>query len=116
MTPRRLPLRPDTMTFLRPVADPAPAPVSTVGWTRKTLAIAMHMACLGLFVLTVVLPLASAISRGELQREFKPALQALAVVRQELPPLPLPLLEVRDEIVDGYHLAAAVVLALEHDR
>ena len=84
MTPRRLPLHADSITFLRPRPDFTPAPVAGVGFVRKTLAIAMHMACLGLFGLTVVLPVASPIARGELEREFKPVLQALAVARQEL--------------------------------
>lgn len=55
-------------------SNPRAAPV---GWTRKTLALAMHLACLGLFGLMVVWPVASPIARGELAREFKPLLEAL---------------------------------------
>ena len=77
MMPRRLPLRPDTVTFLRPLPSDGPARVAPVGWTRKTFAIAVHMACLGLFGLIVVWPVASPIARGELAREFKPVLEAL---------------------------------------
>lgn len=69
MTPRRLPLRPDTF------ASHHAAPV---GLARKTFALALHMTCLGLFGLFVVWPVASPLSSGELAREFKPVLQALA--------------------------------------
>ena len=66
------------------MTDSTPTPVAGIGWARKTLAIAMHMACLALFGLTVVLPVASPIARGELAREFKPVLEALSAARQEL--------------------------------
>ena len=77
MLPRRLPLRPDSVTFLRPLPPDPPAQVAAVGWTRKTLALAMHLACLGLFGLIVVWPVASPLARDELAREFKPLLDAL---------------------------------------
>jgi hypothetical protein len=75
MTPRRLPLDSETLRLRQPallVARPAAAP----GWTRKTLALAMHLACLALFWWTVVAPVASPIARGELAREFKPLREA----------------------------------------
>jgi hypothetical protein len=76
MTPRRLPFCPDTAMIYRSL--PHPAQATTVGWTRKTFAIAMHMSCLALFGLTVVWPVASPMASGELAREFAPVLQALA--------------------------------------
>jgi hypothetical protein len=78
MLPRRLPLRPDTITFLGREPSAAPLQLAGVGWTRKTLALAMHMACLGLFGLIVVWPVASPLARGELAREFQPVLEVLA--------------------------------------
>ena len=75
MMPRRLPLSPDTLSFAAALPPPAPA---AVGWTRKAAAMAMHIACLALFGLIVVWPLASPIASGELAREFKPVLDALA--------------------------------------
>lgn len=38
----------------------------------------MHAACLVLFALVVVWPVASPIASGEVAREFQPVLQALA--------------------------------------
>jgi hypothetical protein len=78
MTPRRLPLRPDTIASQYPFPVPARLQAAPAGWTRKTLAIAMHITCLGLFGLTVVWPVASPIASGELAREFKPVLEVLA--------------------------------------
>ncbi len=78
MTPRRLPLRPGTYSFPGRLSAHAPAPAADVGWTRKTVALAMHLACLGLFGLTVVWPVASPVARGELMREFKPLLEVVA--------------------------------------
>ena len=78
MLPRRLPLRPATITVLGRAPSAAPVQVAGVSWTRKTLALAMHMACLGLFGLIVVWPVASPLARGELAREFKPVLEVLA--------------------------------------
>jgi len=75
MMPRRLPLSPDTFSF---DAALPPAPPAAVGWMRKAMAMAMHVACLALFGLMVVWPLASPIASGELAREFKPVLDALA--------------------------------------
>lgn len=77
MMPRRLPLRTDTTSHC-PFPAVARVPVARAGWTRKTFAMTMHITCLGLFGLTVVWPLASPIASGELAREFKPVLQALA--------------------------------------
>jgi hypothetical protein len=54
--------------------------VASVAWTRKTFALAIHMTCLGLFGLTVVWPVASPMASGELAREFKPVLEALAAL------------------------------------
>ena len=77
MTPRRLPLRPDTIV-LRPSLDArnvAPA-LPSAGWTRKTFALTLHLAGLGLFGLTVVWPLVGPIASGEAAREFAPLLVA----------------------------------------
>ena len=79
MTPRRLPLRPDTFVSHRALPAAAPVRVAPVGWARKTFALALHMTCLGLFGLFVVWPVASPLSSGELAREFKPVLQALGI-------------------------------------
>jgi hypothetical protein len=49
-----------------------------VGWTRKTFALGMHLACLALFGVLVVWPVVEPIASGELAREFKPLLQAWA--------------------------------------
>jgi hypothetical protein len=80
MTPRRLPLRPDTLAARSLAPAPAPAraaSAASAGWARKAFAITVHMACLGLFWLVVVVPVASPIASGELAREFKPVLRAL---------------------------------------
>jgi len=79
MTPRRLPLRLlHTLPSDRPLAHRVPVELAPVGWTRKTLAVATHFTCLAFFGLLVVWPVASPIASGELAREFKPVLQALA--------------------------------------
>jgi uncharacterized BrkB/YihY/UPF0761 family membrane protein len=70
MDSENLRLRPEALWIARP---PAPA-----GWTRKTFALAMHLACLGLFGLTVVLPVVGPLGSGELAREFQPVQQACA--------------------------------------
>lgn len=74
MMPRRLPLRPED--FVSPRAVPLALP--SVSWTRKTFALTLHVGCLGLFGLLVVWPVASPLASGELAREFKPVLEALA--------------------------------------
>jgi hypothetical protein len=76
MTPRRLPLSPDTIYFHQPLHPTIAARMASVGWTRKLFALALHMACLALFGLFVVWPVAAPIARGELEREFRPVLQA----------------------------------------
>lgn len=76
MTPRRLPLRPDSLPLhLRPAARVQAAPVAL---SRKALAITMHVTGLALFGIVVVWPVVSPIASGELAQEFRPALQALA--------------------------------------
>jgi hypothetical protein len=76
MTPRRLRLSDDTASF-GPHA-PAFCRGDAPGLTRKTMALGMHLTCLGLFGLLVVWPVARPIATGELAREFKPMLQELA--------------------------------------
>jgi thiosulfate reductase cytochrome b subunit len=71
MTPRRLPLDPEILR-LRPQAYVAARPAAPVGWTRKALAVALHLACCWLFVMTVVWPVASPAAQREIAREFKP--------------------------------------------
>ena len=78
MTPCRLPLRPDTPTSHRTSPSLGRGPSGAAGWTRKAFAIALHLSCLALFGLTVVWPVASPLASGELAREFKPVLEALA--------------------------------------
>lgn len=78
MTPRRLPLPPQ-LIVVRP-RNPFPevdAAVAGVGWTRKTFALAMHMACLWLFWLLVASPLVTSLRSGELAREFAPVVEAV---------------------------------------
>jgi hypothetical protein len=70
MIARRLPLDPDTLRQ-RPQAVLMARPAAPVGWTRKTFALAMHLACLALFWVTVVWPVASPVGSGELAREFQ---------------------------------------------
>ncbi len=53
-------------------------PRKQAGWTRKTFALALHASCLVLFWALVVSPVVTPILTGELQREFKPLLQAWA--------------------------------------
>jgi hypothetical protein len=77
MMPRRLPLRPDRLPTDAARAFTPHLQADSVGWARKTLAIAIHMTCLALFGLTVVWPVASPLASGELAREFAPVLQAL---------------------------------------
>ena len=72
MTPRSLPLPSDTIAFQPQFLS---ANASSVGWTRKTLALSMHMTCLALFGALVVWPVVSPIASGELASEFKPWLQ-----------------------------------------
>ena len=48
------------------------------GLIQKGFALVAHVACLGLFVVGVVMPLAEAVDNGELAREFKPLLEAVA--------------------------------------
>ena len=78
MIPRRIALRPDMLTSEGALPCWPPAQSARVGWTRKAAAVAMHLACLALFGLIVVWPVASPIASGELGREFQPVLQALA--------------------------------------
>jgi hypothetical protein len=75
MTPRRRRLSADSPASAAPRWKAAPLPV---GRTRKGMAITLHMACLAVFGLTVVWPVASPLARDELAREFKPVLEALA--------------------------------------
>ena len=75
MMPRQLSIDPHEIGLSSNVT---PAAASSVGWTRKTLALAMHMSCLALFWSLVVSPVLTPILSGELQREFKPLLQAWA--------------------------------------
>lgn len=78
MMPRSLSLPHDVVASYRPAPTDARARRSAAGWRRKAFAMALHMACLGLFGATVVWPVVSPVARGELAREFKPALEALA--------------------------------------
>lgn len=55
----------------------APVPAAAAGWRRKTLALALHVGCLGLFGFFVVWPVASPIARGQLAREFQPVIDVL---------------------------------------
>jgi hypothetical protein len=48
------------------------------GLVQKGFALLAHAACLALFVVGVVMPLAAAIDNGELAREFAPLLGAAA--------------------------------------
>jgi hypothetical protein len=78
MIPRRIPL---TAAEIQPHVAPAwraPARTPAVGVWRKGCAAAMHVTFLGLFWLVVVSPVVSPIRSGELAREFKPVLDALA--------------------------------------
>ena len=71
MTPRRLRQDPQTLPH-RPqalvVARPAPPP----GWTRKTCAMVLHLACLGLFGLSVVWPVVGPLASGQVARDHPP--------------------------------------------
>lgn len=69
MIARRLPLDPETLR-LRPEAVLVARPTASVGWTRKTFALAMHLVCLAVFWMTVVWPVVSPVGSGELAREF----------------------------------------------
>jgi hypothetical protein len=84
MMPRQLPIRPHQIG-LSSTALPV---VTSPGWTRKTFALAMHMSCLALFWTLVVSPLLTPIRTGELQREFKPVLQALTALFERTPAQP----------------------------
>ncbi|MCG2594378.1 hypothetical protein LZ009_16500 [Ramlibacter sp. XY19] len=75
MQPRRRPLPADSLDSPVPRWKAAPPPA---GRTRKGMAMVLHLSCLALFGLTVVLPVASPLARGELAREFKPVFEALA--------------------------------------
>jgi hypothetical protein len=55
----------------------APAPAVGAGWWRKTVALALHVSCLGFFGFFVVWPVASPIARGQLAREFQPVVDVL---------------------------------------
>jgi hypothetical protein len=79
MIARRLPLDSETLRH-RPEALVVARPATPAGWTRKTFALSMHLACLGLFWLTVVSPVIDPVGRGELARELKPLLQACEAV------------------------------------
>lgn len=48
------------------VARPATPP----GWTRKTCAMVLHLACLGLFGLSVVWPVVGPLASGQVARDF----------------------------------------------
>lgn len=78
MIARRLSLRPDTSASHRLPPPAWRVQAADAGWGRKTLAVAMHFICLGLFGLIVVWPVASPLASGQLAREFKPELEALA--------------------------------------
>lgn len=82
MMPRQLPIRPHEIGLSSTALPVAASP----GWTRKTFALAMHMSCLALFWTLVVSPLLTPIRTGELQREFKPVLQALTALFQPTHP------------------------------
>lgn len=69
-------LPPDTVAFQPSFLSDTRARAGSVGWRRKTFALALHVACLALFGASVVWPVASPIARGELAREFKPVLEA----------------------------------------
>jgi hypothetical protein len=75
MIARRLPLDPETIRR-RSEALVVARPAAPAGWTRKTFALSLHLACLGLFWLTVVWPVLGPVGRGELARELKPLQQA----------------------------------------
>lgn len=77
MIPRRLPLDTETLR-LRPEPHWVVRPARPAAWTRKTFALALHLACLGLFALTVVLPVVGPVASGELAREFQPLQAACA--------------------------------------
>lgn len=81
MMPRRISLRPDTTAS--PCTTPwrAPARATAASWPRKAVAVALHTTCLGLFGILVVWPVVSPLASGELAREFKPVLDALAGTR-----------------------------------
>ena len=78
MVPRSLSLPPDVIASHRPLAADARALRSAAGLRRKACAIALHVACFGLFGWTVVWPVLSPVVNGEFAREFEPALEALA--------------------------------------
>ena len=78
MIARRLPLSPDTLASHHTLSLWAPSPAAPAGWTRKVAALVLHLTCLALFGLFVVWPVVSPIASGELEREFKPVLEALA--------------------------------------
>lgn len=75
MIARRLPLDPE-IARSRPEALVVARPAADAGWTRKTFALALHLACLALFWLTVVWPVVSPLGSGELAREFQPVREA----------------------------------------
>ena len=78
MTPRRLPLSPETLASHHALSFWAPAQAAPAGWTRKMTALVMHLTCLALFGLFVVWPVVGPIASGELTREFQPVLATLA--------------------------------------
>ena len=78
MMPRRLPLHPHAVRSSCTSPWKAPAPAVAARWPRKAMAIALHTTCLGLFGILVVWPVVSPIASGELAREFRPLLEALA--------------------------------------
>lgn len=77
MIPRRLPLDPEILRC-RPEALVLPRPRKPVGWTYKTFALAMHLACLGVFGLTVVVPVVGPVGSGELARDLHALQEACA--------------------------------------
>jgi uncharacterized BrkB/YihY/UPF0761 family membrane protein len=68
MTPRCFSIDPDALHLPPPawIVRPAARP----GWTRKTFALGLHLACLGVFGLTVVWPVVGPVASGELAREL----------------------------------------------
>jgi hypothetical protein len=83
MTPRRLALDPNAIV---PPALVNARPRAAAGLRRKALALAMHMACLGLFVASVVWPVVGPAASGELAREFGPLQEAFAAFIAQLWP------------------------------
>ena len=77
MIARRLHLDAETLRH-RPEALVVARPAAPAGWTRKTFALTLHLACLALFGLTVVMPVAGPVGRGELARELQPVQAAYA--------------------------------------